>query len=170
MTGSSPVPAETSRVPWVIAQTLGCIACGGWVGQSLAPGAGEFVGGGAFAFFAALLLSYLAGQKVAMLFGLAQFGLRGAQRLHRGHALERDAGRARDQRDERRVNRIAAVVAALAFGILAMAITLVLWLFAEDASLFAALLRAWITVVAMAGLMPWALPAMADVNSGGPPP
>jgi hypothetical protein len=156
MTGSSPVPAETSRVPWVIAQALGCIACGAWVGQSVAPGVGEFVGGSAFAFFAALLLSYLAGQKVAMLFGLAQFGLRGAQRL----ALERVVGRARDRRDEHRVNRIAAVVAAVAFGLLATAIAVVLWLFADDASLSAALLRAWITAVAMAGLMPWALPAV----------
>lgn len=170
MTGSSPVPAETSHVLWVIAQTLGCIVCGAWVGQSVAPGVGEFVGGSAFAFFAALLLSYLAGQKVAMLFGLAQFGLRGAQRLRRGHALERDVGRARDQRDERRVTWIAVVVATLAFGLLATAIAVVLWLFADGASLSAALWRAWATVVAMACLMPRALPAMDDVLSGGPPP
>jgi FtsH-binding integral membrane protein len=169
MTAPTPSLADLPRVAWVIAQALGCIACGAWVGQSVAPGVGEFVGGSAFAFFAALMLSFLVGRKVAMLFGLAQFGLRGAQRLRRGHALEREAGRERDRRDERRVTWIAVAVAALAFGLLATAIAVVLWCFAEDASLFAALLRAWISVVAMAGLMPWALPAMEDVQSGPPP-
>lgn len=167
---SDSATSEALRLPLVIVQVLACLAGGVWVGHSLAPGIGEFMGMGAFLFFGALFLAYFGGQKAAMMFGLALLGLRGAQRLGRWHALDDEAGRNRDRRDERRVDRVAAIMAALAFCGLATLVAFSLWIFAGEASLFGALLRGWAVSIVVAGLMPWTLPAIEDVNVGGTPP
>ncbi|MBL8262375.1 MAG: hypothetical protein JNM58_08120 [Xanthomonadaceae bacterium] len=163
-------PESASPVAWAIAQALICIAGGAWIGQSVAPGEGAFVGGGAFVLFGALLLSYFAGQKAAMIFGLTLLGVRGAQRLRRGRALAPEAGHERDQRDGRRVDHVAAAVAVIVFCLFATLAALLFWIFADGASLFGVVLRAWALVAVVAVLMSRALPGIDDGAGGGTPP